>query len=59
MGLLRSLGAALRPLLPDLRDLHVYGGAALVVLGAARVYRPAGYLVAGLLLLYLGLRKTS
>ncbi|MFW6331497.1 MAG: hypothetical protein ACOC3J_07215 [Gemmatimonadota bacterium] len=46
----------LRPLLPDFRDLHVYGGGALVTVGAWWVYPPAGLIVGGALLIYLGLR---
>lgn len=44
-------------LLPDVRDLHVYGGGALVAWGAAQAYPPAGWMVAGTVLMYLGLRR--
>lgn len=44
-------------LLPDVRDLHVYGGGALVAWGAAEAYPPAGWMVAGTVLMYLGLRR--
>ena len=44
----------LRPLLPDARDLHVYGGGLLVALGAGMYSPAAGLMVFGALLLYLG-----
>ena len=51
----RRWGLALRDALPDARDLHVYGGGALVAVGAWLAYRPAGWILGGILLLYLGL----
>jgi len=56
---LRALGglSVLAPLLPDARDLHVYGGGLLVALGAWMTYPPAAPAVFGALLLYLGLRS--
>jgi uncharacterized protein (TIGR03382 family) len=40
-----------------MRDLHVYGGGAMVAWGAASVFPPAGWVAFGLVLLYLGLRR--
>jgi hypothetical protein len=54
----RSAGARLGPLLPDGRAVHVYGGGALVAWGAWQAWPPAGWVTAGLVLLYLGLRRT-
>lgn len=51
----RAIAAKLRPILPDLRDLHVYGGVALIAVGVAHAWRPLGYIAAGALLLYIGL----
>lgn len=53
----RRLAARLRPALPSVRDLHVYGGGVLVALGAWMAWPPAAPAVLGLLLLYLGLRR--
>jgi hypothetical protein len=59
---IRELYARLRPFkviepaLPSLRDVHVYGGIGLAAYGAGAVYSPAAYIVAGVLLLALGLR---
>lgn len=51
------LGTRLRPWLPDVRDLHVYGGALLIAWGISR-YAPAmGWVVMGMVLLALGLRR--
>lgn len=47
----------LRPALPDLRDLHVYGGVALMAAGLAQIAPALGWVAAGAILLYLGLRK--
>ena len=44
-------------LLPDLQDLHVYGGGLLVAIGAGLAYPPAGPFAFGLVLLYLGIRR--
>ena len=57
MSRLTDAWGVIAKVLPDLRDLHVYGGAALVTIGAALVYPPAGWMVAGLCLIYLGLRR--
>jgi hypothetical protein len=46
--------AALRALLPDARDVHVYGGGLLLALGAGAYSPAAGLIVFGALLLYLG-----
>lgn len=47
----------MRPFLPDFRDAHVYGGAALVTWGVTATWGwPAGAMVAGAALLYLGIR---
>lgn len=56
---LRAVANRLRGMLPDIdiRDGHVYGGGALVAVGVWQVFPPAGFIVAGLLLLYLGLRR--
>jgi hypothetical protein len=48
--------AWLRAARPSFRDLHVYGGGALVAGGAWMAYPPAAPAVYGALLLYLGLR---
>lgn len=47
----------LRSLLPDFRDLHVYGGGVLMAVGMGCLWRPAGLIVFGAFLLYMGLRK--
>lgn len=47
----------IHPSMPDFRDLHVYGGGALLVIGAASVWTPLAYMTGGAVLLYLGLRK--
>jgi hypothetical protein len=46
----------LRSILPDARDLHVYGGGALVAVGAWIILPGAGLVAFGALLVYLGLR---
>lgn len=51
--------ARVRPALPGPRDVHVYGGGLLLASGAGLVYAPAGLIVFGALLLYLGLRVPS
>lgn len=53
---LRRLGV-LRGILPDIRDLHVYGGAGLIAWGVSAWYPPAWRIVFGAALLYLGLRR--
>lgn len=57
----RLLGyiSGLRPLVPSFRDLHAYGGGALVAAGAGMAYPPAAPIVFGALLLYLGLWRRS
>ena len=57
MASLSSLLERLRPVLPDFRDVHVYFGGLLLAVGAGIAWQPAGPMVAGALLLYLGLRK--
>ena len=52
----RRLTLKLRPFLPDVRDLHVYGGGILVAVGAWIILPGAGLVVFGALLVYLGLR---
>jgi hypothetical protein len=42
---------------PDFRDLHVYGGGALLAGGAWMAWPPGGLIAMGALLLYLGLRR--
>lgn len=57
--IVRRLAGSIRPLLPDLQDLHLYGGAGLVALGVARVAAPGyGLIVAGVALFYLGIRAS-
>lgn len=41
----------------DLRDAHVYGGAAMVAIGLGLLHFSLGLVVLGSLLLYLGLRS--
>lgn len=53
----RALARRAWSVLPSFRDLHVYGGLVLMAVGAAMAYRPAGYFLAGLVLLWLGLRR--
>lgn len=57
MGAVNAILAWCRRALPDLRDLHVYGGGALVAWGAWGISPAAGKVVFGAVLLYLGLRK--
>lgn len=45
----------MKNLLPDLRDLVVFGGLALAGYGAWLVYAPAGFIVGGAGLFYVGL----
>jgi len=54
---IRAALAKLRGFLPDFRDVHAYGGGILLAFGAWQVYPPAAWMLAGLLLLYLGLRR--
>jgi hypothetical protein len=49
--------ARVAPALPDLRDIHVYGGGLLIAVGAWMWFPPAAPMVLGALLVYLGLRK--
>lgn len=55
-GVVRRALSRLRAALPDLRDIHVYGGGLMVAAGAWMAYPPAGPVALGALLLYLGLR---
>lgn len=50
-----TVAKALRPYLPDFRDLHVYGGGLLLAGGAWAIYPPAGPMAFGCLLLVIGL----
>lgn len=50
----RLLRAAASPF--DLQDAHVYTGIILSAVGAGLVYMPAGLIVAGIALFYLGAR---
>jgi putative exporter of polyketide antibiotics len=52
---LQAMMPGLRAALPNAQDVHIYGGALLLAVGAGAVYLPAGLAVAGLALLLLGL----
>lgn len=52
---LRNIGRAVRPFLPDLLDLHVYGGGFLVSVGVGLAWPPGGFIAFGVLLLGLGI----
>lgn len=52
---MKRLRSALRPVLPDARDLHVYGGTLLVAAGVWSVWPPGGAMVLGVMLCALGL----
>ena len=41
----------------DIRDAHLYGGLALVAFGLAFVYWPASFIVSGVILMALALRR--
>jgi len=41
----------------ELRDVFVFGGLACVVVGAAQIYVPAAWVVAGGVLFWLGVRR--
>ena len=43
----------------DIRDLHCYGGIALIATGLWLVYCPLSLVVTGTLLLYLALRRVK
>lgn len=45
-------------LLPDMQDLLVFGGLALACVGVAKVYEPAAWMLAGVTLFWLGIRRT-
>jgi hypothetical protein len=55
MGALKRVWDAVRAVLPDFRDLHVYGGGLLIAIGLWTWWRPGGFIVFGGLLVYLGL----
>lgn len=55
MRIVRTLIAVVRPALPSLRDLHVYGGGLLLAVGAGMAWRPGAPLVLGAMLVFLGL----
>lgn len=42
-----------------LRDLFVFGGLACLAHGVAQVYPPAAWMIVGLVLMLLGLRRTA
>jgi hypothetical protein len=56
MAAVKRLRDVARQLAPSLRDLHVYGGGLSVAVGAWMAWPPAAPMVAGVLLIYLGLR---
>jgi len=56
-GLTVATVARVRSWLPTAVDLHVYGGAALASAGATWAWRPAGLILFGAFLVYLGLRR--
>lgn len=41
----------------DARDVHVYAGIVLLAVGCHMIYQPAGYIVAGITLLFIALRR--
>jgi len=41
----------------DARDLHAYAGIILLAVGCGMIYRPAGYIAAGIMLLFIALRR--
>ena len=53
----RAVWGAVRGVAPSFRDLHVYGGGALVAVGVALAWPPGGWIAFGVLLVYLGLRR--
>lgn len=56
MNKIKQLIAALRRPGVDLRDVLVFGGIGCMAYGAGLVYPPAGWLVAGGLTFWLGVR---
>jgi len=44
-------------LIPDIRDVLVFGGIVLFSYGASLIYQPSGFVVAGLALFWLGVRR--
>lgn len=56
---MRNVLRALRPLLPGPWDLHVYGGAGLIVAGLWYVHPGVAMVVGGTFLLALGLARTK
>jgi hypothetical protein len=53
--MIKDLLRRLLRLLPDFRDVHVYGGGLLIAIGMWTWWRPGGFIVFGCLLVYLGL----
>jgi len=41
----------------DARDVHVYAGIVLLAVGCCMIYQPAGYIAAGITLLFIALRR--
>lgn len=56
-GMITGALNALRGIAPDFRDVHVYGGAVMIAVGAGMWFPPAAPMLFGAVLLYLGLRK--
>jgi hypothetical protein len=42
---------------PDLRDLLVFGGIGCAAYGAAQIYPPAAWIIAGAAIFWLGVRR--
>lgn len=55
-GIKDDLVKMVKALIPDLRDLLVFGGIGLLGYGAWTIYPPAGYISTGLLFFWLGVR---
>ncbi len=43
----------------ELRDCFIFGGTALIACGAYQIYKPAAYIVSGLIFFWLGIRKVN
>lgn len=56
---LGRLGRAVRHVVPDWRDVHVYGGGLLIAAALDRLVPGTGPIAYGVLLLYLGLRRPA